>query len=75
MDLWSDYEIGEQEYPIPPMLPGAGTEVEGGAPSVSSYIPMHIGPLPSTSIRVKAYANLHEAVTDNCQIAVNLLWR
>jgi hypothetical protein len=75
IDLWSDVETGEQEYPIPPILPGAGTEVEGGAPSTARYFPMHIGPLPSTAVRVKAYCNLHEAVTNNVQVLVNLLWR
>lgn len=65
------HKIGEQFYPIPAMLPGIGTEVEGGIPSRGIYYPMHI-PLGLKASKFQIYANMAEAVTDGVVIHAGL---
>lgn len=61
--LESNIDIGYQQYPIPGLLPGAGTEVEGGVPSPGVIYPMSI-PIPAgTASWFKIYANIQTAVT------------
>ena len=60
VDLKGDIQLGEQEYPFPSMIPGIGTEVEGGVPSESIYYPMHI-PLGGEGANIQAFANPAEA--------------
>lgn len=65
------HSIGEQFYPFPAMLPGIGTEVEGGVPSRGIYYPMHI-PLMGKASKFQIYANMAEAVTGGVQILAAL---
>lgn len=62
-DIESNLEIGFQEYPLPAIIPGAGTEVEGSVPSPGIFYPMSI-PIPTgTAAWFKVYANIQTAVT------------
>jgi hypothetical protein len=63
LELKSNIDVGYQQYPLPAILPGAGTEVEGGVPSPGIIYPMSV-PIPSgTATWFKAYANIQTAVT------------
>jgi hypothetical protein len=63
VDLESNLDIGYQQYPLPSVMPGAGTEVEGSVFTPGVFYPMSI-PIPTgTAIWFKIYANLQTAVT------------
>jgi len=75
IDIQANFDIGYQEYVLPSILPGLGTEVEGGAPSPGAFYPMSI-PLPAGRASFfQIYANLHEAVTASVQVVAWLGFR
>jgi hypothetical protein len=74
-----EFEFGipmatDQKVPLLSNIPQDGTEVDGADWGTWSFIAMHV-PLPDREIQAYAYTHLYEAVTNGCDLAVNLLWR
>lgn len=63
VDIESNIDLGYQQYPIPSILPGGGTEVEGGAPHPGIFYPMSITIPQGTACWFKVWANIQTAVT------------